>query len=734
MGLRKIRVATGIFWIEVPEADLRILCGCPADAVKHLMKRGLILPTEVSGVACETGPNAILLADELLQGGSFCNLSEFPVLQMLYRQGLMLPGHPNNTGRKPLIIGNTEQVDSQIRYLRRGNYGLLNEQEIMDAGMDAETARKLMRIKLKFAFGAIRDPEEFLDTLRLDEAPVLLPGGVRLERLGTNVFRFHHDGESVDVDLSLPVHGTYESPYPLGYHDVPRGYFSVLHSGDGDGWDPDRPCMGSILMFQGKVYLIDASPNITTTLNSLGIGINEIRGIFHTHCHDDHFAGLTELFRADQRIKYYATPLVHHSVSMKFSALLGVHEDRMGEFFDVVHLTAGEWNDVDGLQVKPALSPHPVETSIFTFRAHWSGGDRSYAHLADICSVAVLEGMVTNDADAPGIDRAESERVKADYFAPATVKKVDVGGGLIHGKAADFANDDSDKIILSHIARPLADTEKAIGSGAPFGTLDDLIPSSQDYLWRYAQESLSMAFASVPSHQMRLLLNNEMVTFNPQSTLLRENTIPEHVHFVVTGNVEVINQTLGVQAVLSSGALIGEMPGLHGLPSPETYYARSFVRTLRIPADLYLDFVRRNDLFGEISRLLEHREFLQRTWLCGEIVSTPTLNAIARTMRLVRFPAGSVIEPDAFDDPAICFLSEGQVRRVSADGGKDLETLRPGEFFGEETTVFWTTYSHRIVADGPVEIYCASPEALAAVPRVRWRLFETYQRRKAMGA
>jgi len=734
MALRKIRVATGIFWVEVPEADLRVLCGCPADAVKHLMKRGLVVPTEVSGVPCETGPNAILLADELLQGGSFCNLSEFPVLQMLYRQGMMIPDHPNNTGRKPLIIGNAEQVDSQIRYLRRGNYGLLSEEELMEAGADAETARRLMRIKLKYAFGAIRDPSEFLDTLRLGDTFAELPGSVRLERLGTNRFRFHYDGDTVDVDLSLPVHGTYDSPYPLGYHDVPRGYFSVLHCGDGDGWDQDRPCMGSILMFQGKVYLIDAGPNITTTLNSLGIGINEVRGIFHTHCHDDHFAGLTELFRSDQRLKYFATPLVHHSVSMKFSALMGVHEDRMAEFFDIVPLTAGEWNDIDGLQVKPSVSPHPVETNIFAFRAHWSGGHRSYAHLADICSVEVLEGMVTADPTAPGIDRAESERVKEDYFAPATVKKVDIGGGMIHGNARDFINDDSEKIILSHVARPLSDAEKAIGSGAPFGTIDELIPAGQDYLSRYAFESLSTAFHDVPLHEMRLLMNNEMVPFNPQSILLRENTVPDHVHFVVTGNVEVINQTSGVQAVLSSGALIGEMTGLHGLPSSETYHARSFVRTLRIPVDLYLDFVRRNDLFGEISRLLEHREFLQRTWLCGEIVSTPTLNRIAQTMHLVRFPEGAVIEPDAFDEPAICFISEGQVRRMAAEGDKEFEVLRPGEFFGEETTVFWTTYSHRMIATTAVELYCASPDSLAAVPRVRWRLFETYQRRKAMVA
>ena len=39
MMIFKIAVATGIHFLEIPEAGLRILCGCPADAVKHLIKR-----------------------------------------------------------------------------------------------------------------------------------------------------------------------------------------------------------------------------------------------------------------------------------------------------------------------------------------------------------------------------------------------------------------------------------------------------------------------------------------------------------------------------------------------------------------------------------------------------------------------------------------------------------------------------------------------------------------------
>ncbi len=54
--LRKVHVTTGVSWVEAPDLGLYVLCGCPADAVKHLMRRGLIVETETSGVQHETGP------------------------------------------------------------------------------------------------------------------------------------------------------------------------------------------------------------------------------------------------------------------------------------------------------------------------------------------------------------------------------------------------------------------------------------------------------------------------------------------------------------------------------------------------------------------------------------------------------------------------------------------------------------------------------------------------------
>ncbi|TRZ96659.1 MAG: MBL fold metallo-hydrolase, partial [Rhodocyclaceae bacterium] len=480
--IHKVNVACGIQWVDIPAAGLRVLCGCPADAVKHLAKRGLILPHEVNGVACETGPNAILLSDHALQNGEFANLAEFPVLQMLYKQGLIIPGHPNNTGSKPMLIGSIEQVESQMRYIYRGNYGLVSREEICQAGVSPEQATAMMRLKLRFAFGRIRPTGDFLDTRLLGEGLLELDEGVGLRRLRPNVFEFSFRGEAVVVDINLQPGESYQCAYPLGYHRFNPEYFSVIHSGEGDGWDVNRPCMSSIITHQGRIYLIDAGPRLADTMAALGIGIEQVDGIFHTHAHDDHFAGLTALMRAGRRIRYFATPMVLASTAKKLAALLGVEEERFGDYFETSDLVADQWNDVEGLEVMPIFSPHPVEANVLVFRTLWGDGYRSYAHFADIVSLDVLEGMVTADAEAPGLDREAFERIRADYMVAADLKKIDIGGGMIHGAARDFRADPSTQILLAHRASELTPEEKEIGSSAAFGSVDILVAGQSDVL------------------------------------------------------------------------------------------------------------------------------------------------------------------------------------------------------------------------------------------------------------
>jgi len=726
--ITKIQVAKGLYWIEVPEIEIYIMCGCPADSVKHLMKRGLIVARAKNGVTYETGPNAILLSDVSVQNGFFSNLGEFPVLQMYYRQGMMLPGHPNNSGLKPLLIGSEEQVEAQMQYIYRGNYGLISEEEIVATGISAETAGEMMRLKLKFRFGKIKPTEELLDSRIVGNEAVEISNGLSIRRLRLNLFEFQYKGEYATVDLNLMSHEIYEAPYPLGFYKVDREYFAVVHSGEGNGWDINRPCMSSIVVFQGKLYLIDAGPNILQSLKALGVGVNEIEGIFQTHAHDDHFAGLTALMRSDHRIKYFAVPLVRATVVDKLAALASMKPESFNKYFEVHDLKMEVWSSINNLEVKPIFSPHPTETTVFIFRTVGKNGYLSYAHYADIANFAVLRQMITEDESAPGISRTYFEKIAEDYLIRADLKKLDVGGGQVHGTAIDFIADRSKKIILAHTSSELNPHQKEIGSGAPFGTSDVLMPAYQDYVRQYAENYLKSYFPSVADHQIDMLINNPVVTFNPESILIRSGEINQDIYLILTGAVEMIRSDSGVHSMISAGGFVGDSTGLFRVPARETYRTVGFVRALQLPCSLFLEFIKRNGLHPDMEYLRERRDFLQKTWLFGENITYPILNKITRAISLATYEADEVLPIPTYS--GIGLIKHGRLQIFLADDV--FETLNAGDFFGVSNVLFGMPAVFSVRAVERTQVLNIEASVVADIPIVQWKLFETYERRIRM--
>ncbi len=726
MRITKIEVARGIHWVEIPEAGLRILCGCPADAIKHLIKRGLVLPQVVKGVSCETGPNAILLSDVALQNGEFANLAEFPVLQMLYKQGLIIPNHPNNTGRKPLLIGAASQVESQVRYIYRGNYGLVSKEEIMQTGTDAKRADEMMRIKLKFAFGRIKPTHDFIDARILGDGSLEVAEGVSLRRLGTNIFEFAYKDETATVDLNLKPGEAYECPYPLGYRRVDSEYFSVIHSGEGDGWDANRPCMASIITFQGRLYLIDAGPHIAHTLAALGIAIDQVDGLFHTHAHDDHFAGITTLMRAGRRIRYFATPLVRASVTKKLAALLGMEEKRFGDFFDIRDLVFDTWNEVEGLEVMPVLSPHPVETNILTFRTLSGNAYRTYSHFADIVSLEVLNKMVTDKPDQPGLDQVACERVRTAYLVPADLKKIDIGGGMIHGEAKDFKTDTSKRILLAHRAGELTPQEKEIGSSATFGSAEVLAARrAGDIQQGKTGVYLRAHFPGAPLHYLQMLLNNRVSDINPGSIILKEGETPREVLLLVSGMVDKICTRDNLFGSVRVGSLIGEGMVLHKKPSPVTYRASSFVRVLRLPAGLYAEVIQRNGLQARVERASALSDFLETTNLFSEGLPIEIFGRIVDQSQERTYKSGEVVSDK--DLRVLNVIRKGRIERRA--GGTVIETLQERDFFGEEGAILKAPFLFGLRAGEETAVLQIPGELLHEVPSLSWKLLDSHHQR-----
>ncbi|HVO39588.1 MAG TPA: hemerythrin domain-containing protein [Spirochaetia bacterium] len=752
--MKKVRVTNGVYWVEIPEADLYILCGCPADSVKHLMKTGHIVEREKNGALAQTGPNAILLSDTTMQHGSFSNLAEFPVLQMLYLQGMIIPNHPNNTGRKPMLIGLEDQVRSQSSYIYRGTYGLASLEEIRETGVPEGLARDMLRIKRWFAFDNIRRTEDLLDLRVVDAPAVELRSRAFVRRRGFNRYEFIHGGESVTVDLNLEEGDEYPPTYELARRAVRREQFSVIHTGEGDGWDVTRPCMGSMVCFQGRIYLVDAGPGIQHSLAALGISGNEVAGIFHSHGHDDHFAGLTSLARADRRVPYYAVPPVRASVVKKYAALTGRTEETFNRYFETRDLVLDEWNRVDdGFDVMPVFSAHPVETTIFFFRARGGTDFETYAHLADISSFDVLRKMVTDDQKKNGISSRFFESSTKKMLQRVDVKKIDVGGGLIHGKAEDFAGDPSGKILLSHTSAPLTEAQKKIGRAAVFGEEDVLVETRGDFLRQEAQRLLRSFFPEAADADIRKLAVSPLAAYTPGSIIQAPDTPITDVLLLASGIVERRESNDSPRAMLSAGAMIGELEALHQESAWGTCRAVSHVTALRIPRGMYMEFLTRQGLLRGLMETRANRQFLQSTWLFGEIASFTLQNRIAGIMERRTVKEDTVFRPDGREE--VILLADGLVTVFL--GMRSIENITPGDFFGEESVLRgtrdlpagWlerfsrhgssknaarvtgasgaTLFEARALLDSTV--YAIPGKALEDIPIVQWKLMETYERR-----
>lgn len=714
-NLQLSKVSTGVYWLQIPEENLYILCGCPADVVKHLKQMQYIAETDKG----ETGPNAILLSDSLIQQGEFANLAEFPVLQMLYLQGMIVPGHPGNLGIKPVLIGSEDQVNAQLEYIYRGNYGLTSVEEIMQAGVSEEEASRLMRLKLAFAFGEIKTSDALIDTCPIADGDswTSIRGGVKIRRKDLNQYEFQYNGHCVEVDLNLAKDEVYESPYQLGFHAIPREYFAILHTGEGDGWDTKRPSMSSIVLHQGDVFLIDAGPNIFNILLSVGIDISEIKGIFHTHCHDDHFVGLPALMQADHPIRHYATPLVRASIRKKLSALMKMPESCFSDYFEEYDLKIDEWNDIDGLEVKPIFSPHPVENSLFIFRAVGGEGYKTYGHWADLSSSKVLNAMVTEDSTAPGISAEWNRQIQETYLTKVDLKKIDIGGGMIHGVAEDYKEDPSNKIILAHTARTLTADQKIVGNNAAFASVDVLIQRKEDYLQDKAMQSLIGYFPEVTTAHLKAFLNSEIQINNPGETILAAGESSSSLFLLVTGSMERIEQ--GKTSHISSGSFVGEESLFSGEPSSATFRSISHVVLYRFSLEICHIFLENSGISALITALQEPISALKQSWLFDEGISTLVKNRIARKMVEIVVTKGHTVTPDSASGLFVVYHGE---LSIAANSGAPAAIYSAGDHFGEENLMSAEPKSISFTAVHDTTVYFIPSAAVDMIPLVHWRL------------
>jgi hemerythrin len=721
--MRKFQVTYGVYLLDCSEVGLRILCGCPMDTIKLLMRAGLIQHIEDDNWLWESGANAILLSDVSVQNGAFCNLTEFPLMHILYNQGLGVPNHPGYTGLKPLLIGIPEQIKGQIEYLDRGMNGLSREELSKVPQLSEEDQRALLAYKNRFKYGEQRSSQEIIDfkEIRTNEKPYELAPGLVLVRLGLNVYLFQYGDQEEIIDLTLTDNQFYGIPYNLDYHPAHKRDFSVIHSGEGNGWDKDRPCMSSIICAEGKYYLIDAGPNVLEGLTKLGISISEVEGVFLTHAHDDHFNGLTGLIRSQKRLKFFASPVVRVSVMRKLVALLNFSESLFSSFFDIHDLSLNEWNFIGRLQVMPILSPHPVETNIYYFRMEDGvGGMRSYGHLADLISNRVHNSFLAVEDEDQFFLQERYHDVWSSYLRATNVKKVDANSGLIHGEIENFLTDTSLKLVVSHTTGTPQVYQRMIGSTVNFGVEELLLPATKDYLAETSLAYMDDIFPNVPNNLKLNLLRKRRILINPGSIIIRDNDPMDAVYLIISGICEHLNDRTALR--YEAGRILGEFEALQRVVCQGTYRAVSFVKAIKIKADEFFHFVKNNVNFSYYMQQFTERAVLRKSLLFNEISSRNLLYKIGKNLKKIEYSEGSFL--DEGKNRCIGLITEGMVGVFHKENL--VETLSEGSFYGQE--VFFAKPRDiipSVVALSNVKIMRISLEDCEDVPLLLWNLLET---------
>ena len=414
-----------------------MLCGCPENAVKLLIKAGLIQERRVGGPALRDRAQRHPPLRAARPGRAVPQPRRVP-----RAPDALPPGHdparpPGQHGRPPHDHrhAGSGRGPEPLHLLGQLRPGL--DEELEAAGLAPERGRRAV-------------PHEAQVRLRLDPQDRGAPrparsstatpssSGAEPSRAGSASTATSSSTRAsrpqVDLDPgSLPAALPYELPRALC---LPRRLLGGPHRRGGRLGRRAGPAWPPSSSTAGELYLVDAGPDIEASLEALGLGIDDLSGIFHTHAHDDHFVGLTALLRARRRLSYFAVPWVRASVEAKLRALTGIGEREFRRYFEVRDLEEGRWNDLGGLEVLPYdVAPSRRDDGPALPRPGPSGWrDLRPLRRPRLLLRPRLHGR-GGPGPSPGISAELVARTKAAYLESAEVKKVDVGG-RVHPRLA----------------------------------------------------------------------------------------------------------------------------------------------------------------------------------------------------------------------------------------------------------------------------------------------------------
>lgn len=543
--------------------------------------------------------------------------------------------------------------------------------------------------------------------------------GVCIQSLGRNRYRLSQHGETLECEFlackQIGCEDTTASPdLSQGFYQPPC--FGVTVIGSGHGFDADSKTSGFILWADGKGILVDPPVNSTLWLQQNRINTRMIEDLVLTHCHADHDSGTLQKILEEGRIRLHTTPTVLESFVAKYSSLTGLHPRDFKTLFEFQPVKIASKTNIAGAHFTFGYTLHPIPT--LGFQVEFEGKSFYYS-----CDTLYDPDLIRTIHEKGVLSQSRMEDLlnvpweSSLLFHEAGIPPIHTPLSVL----AALPEEVKQRLFLTHVSVNAIPPESGlrIAIPGPENSLEIPVPPPAKSL---ASKILDVVchidlFADMKFKKaLECLTITHYCTFEPGETLIRRDSYGDKFFMVLSGEVEVIHESLPRRLFFGRYDYIGETALILNQPRNADIVATTHGELLYIEREDFLRFVADTPLPNIFRRLDENRSMGAR-WTFEKNRILAALSPLQKNQLMCamvhgHWKAGEYLFREGESLTRYFVIDSGQVRMRR---GSSEALLGPGDLIGELGDSYEAShYSAEARAETDLRLYTLAVEDMQA--------------------
>lgn len=556
----------------------------------------------------------------------------------------------------------------------------------MAEGMAIKKAGRVQQVEDLFEFVTLPEEEnEGFVPLFSDSTEFLI------KRLGGNRYEVSDQGQLQTIDLNF----TGEQLPPLvdltGQVEKPEA-FRLKVLGSYTGFDPEGPTTGMLLWVNGNGFLVDSPAGISKYLKQVGVAKDHLTAIIQTHVHDDHCA-LSELMLSEHSFTLISTKEIYECTVLKIANIIDESPEIIRSMMKFIEIIPGKTYQMYGATWEFHYTVHSIPTVGFRVTVKdEKGKPHTLLHSSDLDHFKGMEQLVASG----DVSQEHYDRMKNLVRGDERLAMIDAGGGMIHGEPTDWDKTIEEfpntEFLFYHINPSKVDTKKYQAAIPGWGKTflpERTFPQS---VYTSVTQTLRLFEVKDSSWINIIFSQGQVVEFPNNYEVVMKGQEGDSFYFILSGTLDVLdpeNKKEPFLANLEGGDFFGEMSIINKYKTSATVVTKTPVILFKLPGDLFLDFVEKNDLRENFASLWKRRPLISSVEIFRDLDPTAK-HEISLLAKSQNFSKDELIVRQGSKTEDFYVISSGRVEivRKNEHGKVAFSTeLKAGDFFGENVAM-----------------------------------------------